>query len=267
MSNYPPQPPFPPQQPQKKKTSPIVWILAGCGSLVLVGVVVAVLAGLFVWQKAKDAGLDPDLMERNPALAAAKMAVAVNPEVELVSVDEKKGTITIKEKKTGKTVTVTFEDAAEGKMTFKATDEKGEEAEMTVEASREGSSGSMEFKSKEGTVRIGEGASAAAVPSWLPSYPGSSPQATFSAESDSGKTQNYHFITSDSVDQVLRFYREQLEDAGFRVNMSTVTQNSRVSGGTVTAEDDGKRRTVLVSVIVSQQGTQVTVSAQSKTSP
>lgn len=265
MSNYPPQPPFPPTHPQKK-TSPIVWILVGCGSLVLVGAIVVIAGGFFVWQKAKEAGFDPELMERNPALAAAKIAVATNPDVELVSVDEEKGTITVKEKETGRTVTVSFSDAAEGKMTFKAKDEKGEEAEMTMEARREGSSGAMEFKSKEGTVKIGEGASGG-MPSWLPSYPGSSPQATFSAETSAGQSQNYHFITSDSVDQVLRFYEKRFEEAGFKITSNTMTQNGRVSGGTVTGEDEGKKRTALISVIISQQGTQVTVSAQSRTSP
>ena len=34
---------------------------------------------MFVVNKAKQAGLDPDLIKKNPALAAAKLAVAANP--------------------------------------------------------------------------------------------------------------------------------------------------------------------------------------------
>lgn len=263
MSNYPPQQPFPPQQPQKKKTSPIVWILVGCGGLVVVGVIVVVAAGLFAWQRAKEAGFDPELMERNPAFAAAKIAVSTNPELELVSADEKKGTITIREKKTGKTVTVSFEDAAEGKISFKAETDEGEVGELTVEAKREGSGGTVELKSGEGTLRLGEGA-AGPTPGWLPSYPGAATQGFFSARTNEGVSQSFHFTTSDSAEAVLRFYKEGFEAAGFNVNENTLSQSGQVTGGTVTAEDDGKRRTALIAVGVSQQGTQVTVSTQSK---
>lgn len=263
MSNYPPQPPFQAQQPQKKKTSPIVWILVGCGGLVVVATIVVVAGGLFVWHKAKEAGFDPELMQRNPAFAAAKIAVSTNPELEMVSADEGKGTITIREKKTGKTVTVSFEDAADGKITFKAETDEGEVGELSVEAKPEGSGGTVELKSGEGTMKFGEGA-AGPTPSWLPSYPGATAQGFFAAQTNEGYSRNFHFTTEDSPEKVLQFYQEGLEAAGFKVNQNTLSQNGRVTGGTVTAEDDGKKRTALIAVTVSQQGTQVVVSTQSK---
>ena len=115
---FPPQQSFPPPPPQKK-SKVWVWVLAGCGTFIVIGVIAVFLGGYFVWNKAKEAGLDPELMQKKPALAAAKLMVATNPDVELVSVDEEKGLITVKDKKTGKTVTVNLDEVNSGKITFK----------------------------------------------------------------------------------------------------------------------------------------------------
>src|SRR5712691_1946207 len=148
MSNYvPPTTPIgmQPQQPgmpePKKGGKLLIGIVIGCGGLIIVGILVFVLGGFFLWNKAKQAGLDPDLIEKKPALAIAKMMVAANPDVELVSVDDEKGLITVKDKKTGKTMTVNLEEAQQGKITFKD-DDKNEE--VTLEAKGEGDTGSLE---------------------------------------------------------------------------------------------------------------------------
>ena len=107
MSNYvppttpigmPPQQQFPPPPPQKK-SNVLTWVLVGCGTFVILGVIAFVVGGYFVWNKAKQAGLDPALMQKQPALATAKIMVAMNPDIELVSVDEEKGLITVKTKR------------------------------------------------------------------------------------------------------------------------------------------------------------------------
>jgi cytochrome c-type biogenesis protein CcmH/NrfG len=58
--------------PPKKKTSPWVWILGGCGVLVVLIVLALVATSLFIAKKAKDAGLDPDLMKKNPRSRSQK---------------------------------------------------------------------------------------------------------------------------------------------------------------------------------------------------
>src|ERR1700694_1807754 len=88
MTTYPPVPP-PPLPP--KKSNVLKWVLIGIGACFMLVVVAVVGLGLFVAQKAKQAGLDPDLIKKSPALAAAKMMVAANPDVEMVSADEGTG--------------------------------------------------------------------------------------------------------------------------------------------------------------------------------
>ena len=92
-----PVPPAAPPAPQSgTKTSPLVWVLVGCGGIVLLVAVIMLVAGMFV---AKKAGSYLKDAEKNPAMAAAKMIVAMNPELETVSADEDAGTITIRNKK------------------------------------------------------------------------------------------------------------------------------------------------------------------------
>src|SRR5215510_10681428 len=165
MSNYVPPTapmgqPFPRQQsfppPPQKKSNVLMWVLVGCGSFIIIGVICVFLLGFFVWNKAKQAGLDPDLLQKRPAVAVAKMLVATNPDVELVSSDDVKGTLVIRDKKTGKTLTLDLDEAEHGKIVFRGDD--GEE--MVFDSNARGKTGSIEVKTKEGTASFGAGSSA-----------------------------------------------------------------------------------------------------------
>ena len=97
------------------------------------------LAGYFIMHKAKEAGLDSGLLSKNPFYAAAKMAATVNPDVETVTTDDSNGTITVRDKKTGKTTTLKFDPE---KKTMVVIDENGKEA--TVKVNTDGDKGSVE---------------------------------------------------------------------------------------------------------------------------
>src|SRR6266700_1879214 len=78
MSPPPPgPPPAPGVAPIARGTSPIVWVLAIVLGLFVLGFIGVVGTGLFVVHKARQAGLDPALMSRNPGLAMAKLITAV----------------------------------------------------------------------------------------------------------------------------------------------------------------------------------------------
>ena len=104
-----------PGQIPKKKISPWFWVTVGLGAVLAILLMVIVAGGLFVWYKVRQAGLDPEMMQRNPALAVAKIVAATNPNVEVLGVDEKKGVIRVREKSSGKIMTMNFEDAKQGK--------------------------------------------------------------------------------------------------------------------------------------------------------
>lgn len=109
--------------PQKKKLSPIVWVLIGLAAFFLLVIMAVVAGGIYVASRVAE----------NPAAAAAALIAAGNHDVEVVSSNRDNGTVTFREKSTGKTVTVNLEQLKEGKLVF-----SDNEKEVTVEAGPDG---------------------------------------------------------------------------------------------------------------------------------
>ncbi len=257
--NAPSPTPSPAPAPASGMPGWLKWLLLGCGGLIVFCALVMGGCTWFVMRKAKQSGLDSELMKKNPALAATKMAVALNPEVEVVSADDARGTLTIREKKTGKVVTVNMEDAKHGKFSFQ---EEGK-APVTLETKGDGATGSMEIKSAEGTATFGVGGKA---PEWIPAYPGAAPQATFASHGDKGEAGSFHFTTKDPLDQVVAWYVAELKKAGLKVTSNAVQQDGKASAGFVGGEEAGGKRRVSVAATLDHAGagTQVAVTYETK---
>lgn len=212
---YPP-PPQPPPPPAGKKTSPLVWILGGCLGIIVLGCIIFAIGTYMVARKVKE------VAGGNPA-SVVRMIASMNPDVEVVSSDDKNGKITIRNKKDGKVVTLNFEDIKNGKFSF----EDGEGAK----------------------VQIGSGGKA---PAWVPAYPGSSPQGSFSSNTDKETTGSYSFTTKDSLERVSKYYQDALKTSGFAVETMSAGTSGVVAGKTA---DD--QRTV--SVNIGGDGSETTV--------
>ena len=114
----------------------------------------------------------------------------------------------------------------------------------------------MEMKTSEGTMKIGAGANKA--PDWVPVYPGSSPQSTFSSSTGTEQTGTYAFVTKDAADKVISYYGDTLKAAGFTVSNMTSNSDGKV-GGMVSGEDKANKRAVIVSLGSENDGTHVNV--------
>ena len=225
--------------PAAKKSNPLLWILVGCGGLIIIVVLIMLAGGLFVFHKAQQAGFDPELMKENPALAVTKMIAATNPDVEVMGVDEDSGKITLRDKKSGKTVTVDFDELKNGKITFQ--DDKGQTA--TIDTEGEGDQASVRMTSPEGSMKLGAAASSD-LPDWLPAYPGATVEGIMKQEQSGGaSTAAFTFETGDSVEQVIQSYSKRLKQAGFQV--STVSEGAS-GGGMITAEDSANKRQIML---------------------
>jgi hypothetical protein len=265
MSNYvPPTTPiggpgpqaFPPQQqfapPPEKKSKVLVWVLAGCGTFVVLGVIGVMALSYFVWNKAKE-------IEKNPELAIAKMVIAAHPDLELVSVDEEKGLLTIKDKQSGQVATINVHDVEDGKLTVK---KDGEDA-VTFEAKGDESKGSLEVRSADGTARFGSG-SAVKLPDWLPAYPNVVTEGSFEAHNKDGETGGFHFVTKDAPGKVIGFYQEGLQRAGLTVTTNIMQQGSQPTGGMAAGEDSNKKRSAYINAVIVDGGTRVNVAFATK---
>ena len=222
----------------KKKTSPIVWILGGMLALFVLMGIFFIAAGFFVANKVKNAGFDSSLMEKNPALAAAKIAVSLNPELEIVTMDENRGVLTVREKKTGKTITMNAEDVKNGKLSF--SDETGEK---------------MTFG----------GDSGAQLPAWIPVYPGAKAEAgLMSASGKDGEGGMAHFKTKDPAAKVLSYYQDALKSAGYKITANMSGDGGESTGGMLAAEEASTKRTVAITVGSGNEGTDVAITYGSK---
>jgi hypothetical protein len=258
-SSTPPMAP-PPAQPAagapapKKGTSPLVWILAGCGGLVVIAGIIFALLTYWGYNKAKSF---VGAAAKNPAIAAAKLMVAANPDLEIVSEDDEAGTITVRDRKTGQEITMNAEDIKKGRLKFK--NEKGEE--VTLEGSGEPGKEGFKVKTDKGTVAFGK-SQAEEPPSWVPSYPGATVLGSARETTADGFTGTYTFHTSDSGAAVLSLYETELKKAGFDVERSSTGQ---VSGlGTINARGKGGKHTVNVVVTGLADVTQVVVQYASR---
>ncbi len=255
MSSTPtnPQTPggFPPAPPKSSGTKILLWIAGIVGGLILISFASCAVLGFYAMHKVKQAGFDSNLMKTNPGLATAKMAVALNPNVEVVSSDDNAGTIVVRDKKTGKVATMKFDPQ---KKSMVVIDENGKTTSMTT--SGEGANASMEMKSAEGTVKIGAGSDKA--PDWVPAYPGATPQNAYSASTATEQSGSFSFVTQDAVDKVISFYGDSLKSAGLTVSNMTTSSDGKV-GGMVSGDDKVSKRSVVVGLTTENDGTHVNV--------
>jgi len=213
-----------------KKSNTMVWVLGGLGGCLTLIIICVLGAYFFIAHKAKQAGIDTDLLKRNPALATAKIMVAANPDVEMVSVDEGRQEITVRNRKSGKTYTLSFEDAKNGKFTMK----------------------------EDGKTTLTVGGKAK-VPSWVPDYPGSDPQGAFSAAGADGESGTFTFKTKDGSDKVVQYYQDQFKSAGMKVTSNITSQDGKSSAGMLSAQDEANKHSVTIVLSVESDETTVAV--------
>jgi hypothetical protein len=188
---------------------PLAWV-----AIILLGLFGIGLLGIFgfgLW------------VARNPALAVRKL-LAANPNMEVLSTDDGAGTITVRDRRNGKVVTLSFDQVRNGRFRISADDGDGRTAEFQV----------------GGEVHL---------PSWLPSYPGSVPRGVFSARGDSGDESgdagSVTFTTADSGDKVLSFYEDKARALDMEVRITARSGRS----GTLAATDDEHHRGFKVIVV------------------
>ena len=230
-----PQPPAP-----KKGISGLAIAGIGCGGLVVLALIAAfVLAGK-ACSKFNEVAGD---FQKNPAKAAAMLALKFNPEVEVVSTDDTKNEITIRTKKDGKTMTMSFEDVANGKFTM--TDAEGKT--VTIDGSNAAKGGGIVMKGPDGETVIG-GASSNPPPAWVPTYPGMTSQHGGLRTEQEGKVNGMSLAESaDPVAKVKEFYELKLKEAGFKTEARTASVNGSESASVSgTKENPAQSVTVII---------------------
>ncbi|HTS65598.1 MAG TPA: zinc ribbon domain-containing protein [Candidatus Acidoferrales bacterium] len=215
----PPSPVVAAAAPAPRKTSPIVWILVAVGAIFVLCIVGVIGVGMYVAHLA-----------RNPGVALARLITAANPDAEVVSTDNRANTITIRNRKTGEEVTMSFDDVKNGRFKMSAIGKHGEVA----------------------NVEIGGGPGK--MPSWVPEYPGSKVQGNFTAQGDDGTGRGaggiVTFESSDPPSKVMDYYEDKVKS----MSMKVTSTFAGTDGGIMIAADPDDKRTLQVTVGKSSDG-------------
>jgi hypothetical protein len=214
----------PPATP--RKTSVWVWILCGIFGLIFLGMLCVAAVGYW--------------FVRNPGVAIGKIVTAADPDAEILNIDDAGRRITIRDKRNGREVTLSFDEVKDGHFIFSATDDHG----------------------KVGRVELGGGAGR--LPSWVPVYPGAKIEGHASGtdmDRDSiAEGGVYTFSSRDSAAQVMTFYQDKARDLGMKVELTTAT----AEGGRITAADSEDNRSLVVMVGSATGGASGTVTFKRK---
>lgn len=225
----PPPPPVAPAAAPKKGLSTGAKIAIGClVALLLVAGGCFVVTAFFV-KKGVDAVKDIAAdVESDPDAAAVKtleLAMKLNPEVDVVSSDPAAGTLTLREKRTGKVVTFRADDLKAGRFSFES---DGETVEIDADQGDGSDPGALRISSSDKTMVFG--ADSESVPNWVPRYPGARADSYSSLEAANETSGTFTIHTADEASEVLDFFERELRAAGFEVEKSSLQSASAVGG-------------------------------------
>lgn len=224
------QPPYqqPPQMPAPVKSGVPVWvwiIVAFVGVIMLAGVAV-VATGVFVAKQ----------VASNPSAAIAKMAELANPNIQVLGMDEATGKVTIKDKESGKTVTISLDELQQGK---------------------------IDFTTDEGKVSIGPGAEGK-TPAWVPLYPGAKQTTIMSSQTDDADAGTLMLEAKEEFGKVKSWYEEQIKAGGYTNQATTSTDGSEGPGAVLIASKNDEKQSLQVMLNTEAEFTRVTITYGSK---
>jgi hypothetical protein len=141
-----------------------------------------------------------DEFAANPEKAGAELVVRTHPDLDLVSQDDGAGEMTVRNNKTGETMTLSYQDVAEGRLTVTGPDGT--------------------------TTQIGAG-SVDQAPAWVPRLPNAqSAVSVFHSESGSQISGSLSFETASTLDEVEKFLEQAASDAGLSAGSSSSMSTS-----------------------------------------
>ena len=232
--------------PGKKGLPVLAWIAIGCGGIVVLAGIAFTVLGWLAVGKMKDVASD---FEDNPTKAAAELVVRMNPDLEMVESDDDAGTITVREKSSGKVVTMNYEDIEEGRVSFES-----EEGRVEITGQPQGGEGVMTITTDEGETRIGGGGE---IPDWVPAHPATTTrQSLLRSTGPTGDTGQASFTVDADAGDVAAFYKTALEEGGYTVSVTTYSGDEgsvwvvsgQKDGGSIIASVNDKEKPVEVAV-------------------
>jgi hypothetical protein len=241
--------PAAPVPPKSGNRTLIIVLCVILGLFLLVGGCVSTCV-YFVGKKAKEYSAE---MEKNPEMATVSTIVAFTPGVEVVSKDEAGKKITLRNKKTGETLTLDLSNFSAENM-GKAIEQFSKGQKVTAVAGESGvsSSATDSASSSAGMLSITPAKAAAMeanvkkFPDFVAAYAGATTLEATTTMVGSGTVGSYVFLTSDAPDKVTDFYAQKLTQAGLTITGKTSDANDNGPTSTLVSTAENPERSVPV---------------------
>ena len=205
--------------------------------------------------------------QKNPTYAALSLAAAVNPDVQVVSENERTGKITLRNKKTGEVVTINTNDFTPeniGKALeqvskgVKPVAESNPSNEQPAEPAAAPAARTVAPAEEEPAaepvhpaapkISAGKAAAMAATtrrfPSYLGTYPGGQTTDATMQSFGPNTVGTYEFLTSDGPEAVSSYYEKKFTAAGLTIAASNTGSNDNGSTAMLVATTADNRGTV-----------------------
>lgn len=222
---YGPPQGYPPAAVPVKKGMPVwAWLLiAFFGLVFLAGIALTFFTYLFV-KKAEQAA-------KNPLSAIVQIAAAANPDIDVIDVNESTGKVTIRDKKTGKTVTIDGDAIKDGKITI---------------------------DTDEGHAELGSGANLK-LPAWVFLPPGAKTMGGMSGNGPEGVGGTVVFSSTDSLEALKTFFEEKYKSAGFEESVSSVSSTAGDQALQLVFQHADRKRSVTIGAAKTGEGVNGTI--------
>lgn len=195
------------------------WILIGLFAFFMLLVIGGAVAGYMFYNKAQQ-------VAKNPLSAIAQMAAAANPDIDVLDVNEKTGKITIRDKKSGKTLTIDGDAIKDGKITI---------------------------DSEEGHAEIGSGANMK-LPDWV-FLPGDAKViGGMAGNSDKGAGGTVVFSSNESLEKLKEFYEGKYTAAGYSVSTAAMTTTGEDQALQLVFQHEDRKRNVTIGAAKNKDG-------------
>lgn len=219
QGGYGPPQGYPPQPPKKSGLPIWAWLIIGFFALMLI---VGAAVSYFAYRMVKTV----ETAGKNPVSAIVRMAAAANPDIDVLNYDESSGKITVRDKKTGKTVTIDADTVKDGKITI---------------------------ETDEGKAEIGAGANVK-TPSWVFLPPSIKVVGGLSGSGPKGDSGSVMFQGGGTIAELKTFFEEKYGGAGFNKNQSSVTNSNGDESMQLVFENEARKRTVTVIAAKTSEG-------------
>jgi hypothetical protein len=183
------------QAAQRRGLPVWLWVIIGLFGLLILVVATLAVGGIYIARQ----------FAKNPR-AMVETIVRHDPNLEIVS-DDGTGTITLRDKRHGKTFTVNYDDVRRGNIRI-----EGDNGEKVV-VHADGRGVDVQDPGKNTSAHIGTGS--ARVPAWIPAYPASRPEGAVTAVENGEASGAFHFVTDDDPQKVRKYYEDTLRQQGF----------------------------------------------------